>query len=427
MTKILVLLLALTPAAGAASWTLDSYMGEVFDVSHQLKSAEESLELSRTSYLYSLVSFYVPSVSLGVSNTPYSSSNTPRRLVFSGDRTSAGVSASLNLFNNFKDKLGLDSARLGRDSAEISLFTAKQDLTISAMSSYYSVLRQKQLLKVAQVSLASYEEQYKKAQAYYKEGLKSYSDVLKGELNFRSSQLSAMSSSESYRNSLMSFNALIYREPEDEADLAEVTGVSDMSMPDLRVDLAYALENRPDLRAQRLALAQTEIARKQAYIGWFPNFSVDASFSRQGLLGLGDPPRGSVNPAYSVGMSLSLPLGVGTLSESNSNLSASYALAAARRALQESELGVKREIISAWHSRELALKSYEVAKMTADISAQNLAITNEKYGQGRAGMIELDDAQNDNLNSQNSLANSFFDLLLNRVSYDKTVGRKIWK
>ena len=52
-------------------------------------------------------------------------------------------------------------------------------------------------------------------------------------------------------------------------------------------------------------------------------------------------------------------------------------------------------------------------------------LTKEKNA--RAQGIELDDAQNDDLNSQNSLANSFFDLQLNRVSYDKTVGRKVWR
>jgi len=424
--KILALLLALTPAAGAASWTLDSYLKEVYAVSHKLKQAEESLELSRSAYLYSLASFYFPSVTLSASNNPYSSYNSPR-LSFSKNKTSAGVSASLNLFNNFRDKLGLDSSKLDRDSSEISLFSARQDLTISALNAYYDVLRKKQLLKVAQASLASYEEQYKKVQVYYKDGLKSYSDVLKSELNYRSSQLSEMSDAESCRNSVMAFNTLIYRQPEEEAELTEVAGVSDLSMPDLTADLAYALSSRPDLRQARLSLEQKKISRRQARIGWFPDFSAGASYSRQGLLGLDNPAAGAVNPVYSMGMSLSLPIGLGTFSDRNSNLSASIELSRSERSLLESELSVKKEIISAWHSRALALKSYEVAKMTADISAQSLAIVKEKYSQGRASMIELTEAQSDDLSSQNNLANSFFDLLLNRVSYDKTAGRKIWR
>ena len=422
--KTLLLLLALSSPVCAASWTLDGYLKEVYAVSHDLKTAQESVELSRSSYISELIAFYLPAVTLSASNTPYSVFNSPR-LQFRRDKTFAGVSASLNLFNNFKDKLGLDSAKLDRDATEVSLFSARQDLTISALNAYYSVLRQKQLLKVAQASQVSYGEQYKKAQAYYKDGLKSYSDVLKSELNLRTSELSAMSSAENYRNSMMALNALIYREPEEEADLAEIAGVSDFSMPDLRGDLAFALANRPDLQKDRLVLKQKEISRKVAYIGWFPDLSVDAAYSHQEFLGPVIP--GTVNPTYSVGISLSLPIGPGTYSDIHANLAAGIALAASRRALQEAELTAKRELITAWHSRELALKSYDVAKMTAEISAQNLAIVKEKYSEGKAGMIELDDAQNDDLNSQNNLANSFYDLLLNRVSYDRTAGRKIWR
>lgn len=425
MIKLLVLLLSFSSPAGAAGWTMDSYLKEVYAVSHDLKQAEEAVQLARSSYLSSLASFYLPSVLLSASNTPYSSSNSPRLLV-RRDKTSAGVSASLNLFNNFKDKFGLDSSRLDRDSTDVSLFTARQDLTLSALNAYYDLLRKKQLLKVADASVASYEEQYKKAQQYYKEGLKSYSDVLKSELNFRTSQLTAMRYVEDLRNSVMAFNTLIYRQPEEEADLAEITGVSDTSMPDLEADLAFALDGRPDLRQARIALEQKKISRKTAYIGWFPDFSVDAAYNRQGLFGWGNPAAGTVNPSYSVGLSLSLPIGPGTFSDMNVNLSASIDLARSERALVEAELKAKKEIISAWHSRALALKSYEVAKMSAEISAQNLAIVTEKYSQGRASMIELNDAQSDDLNSQNSVANSFFDLLLNRVSYDRTVGRKIW-
>jgi len=86
--KIFALLLALAPAAGAASWTLDGYLKEVYSVSHELKQAEESLELSRSAYMYSLASFYFPSVTLSASNTPYSSAYSPR-LSFDRDNAAA--------------------------------------------------------------------------------------------------------------------------------------------------------------------------------------------------------------------------------------------------------------------------------------------------------------------------------------------------
>ena len=64
--------------------------------------------------------------------------------------------------------------------------------------------------------------------------------------------------------------------------------------------------------------------------------------------------------------------------------------------------------------------------MKAEISKQNLKIVNQKYSEGQSGMIELAEAQDDDLNSQSEFANSFYDLLLSRARYDKAVGRQLW-
>ena len=64
MIKHLALLLAFASPAGAASWTMESYLKEVYSVSHDLKQAEEAVQLARSSYISSLASFYLPSVLL---------------------------------------------------------------------------------------------------------------------------------------------------------------------------------------------------------------------------------------------------------------------------------------------------------------------------------------------------------------------------
>jgi outer membrane protein TolC len=49
-----------------------------------------------------------------------------------------------------------------------------------------------------------------------------------------------------------------------------------------------------------------------------------------------------------------------------------------------------------------------------------------RYAEGRSGIIELADAQNDELQAQSDLANALYDLLLARASYDKARGRQLW-
>ena len=406
-------------------WTLSRYMDAVFKASDEVRTAEEEVELAENSYISSLAAFYLPDVVLSASNSPYSVYNVPK-WQFRNGNTSAGASANLNLFNNFKDKLGLDSSALDRTASESKLWQVRQRVTLDSLNTYYNVLRRKLLLAVVRSSLKSYEEQYAKVQEYYKEGLKSYSDVLKSELSYRSSQLSEATSSESYKNAVMQFNFSIYRDPETDIELEDEVAFSTASLPALGEGLAYAAKNRVELRLAENQLRHQDLARTGALIGWLPDLSLDAAYNRQGLGNLGKLASLTTNPTYSLTLSLSLPLGPATFSDRKNYLSAEIGRERALRAVRDLRLQIKKEVISAYLAFTTTLKRYEVSKMKADISKQSLAIVAARYGEGRAGIIDLADAQSDDLSSQSDLANALYDLLLARASYDSAVGRQLW-
>ncbi len=407
-------------------WTLSSYLDSVFRASEDIKTADEDVELAKNSYISSLAAFYIPNVVFSASNSPYSVFNDPKWQLRNGN-TTAGTSANLNLFNNFKDKLGLDSSLLDRTAAGSRAWQVRQRVTLDSLNIYYNVLRCKLLLTVGRSSLKSYEEQYAKVQEYYKEGLKSYSDVLKSELGYRTSQLSEATSSESYKNALMQFNLSIYRDPETDIDLQDVVEQSTAPLPALEESLAYAAKNRVELRLAENLLKRQEIARTGALIGWLPDLSLDAAYNRQGLGNLGKLAALTTNPTYSLTLSLSLPVGPATFTDRKNYVAAEIGGERARRSLHNLELQVKKEVITAYLAFSTTLKRYEVSKMKADISKQSLAIVAARYGEGRAGIIDLADAQSDDLSSQSDLANALYDLLLARASYDNAVGRQLWK
>ena len=411
-------------SARAEVWTLSVYLSEVFKVSDDLKIAEEEVELAKNSYISSLADFYLPNVTLSASNSPYSVFNEPKWRL---GGTSAGASANLNLFNNFKDKLGLDSARLDKTASESRLWAERQRVTLESLNVYYNVLRRSLLLAVVRSSLKSYEEQYGKVRQYYKEGLKSYSDVLKSELNYRSSQLEEATSSESFKNAQMQFNFSIYRDPETEIKLEDVAEQSAAALPGLEDGLAYALKNRVEMQLAETLLKSRELAMTGAYIGWLPDLSVDAAYNRQGLGNLGKLAAFTTNPTYSLTLSLSLPLGPATFADHKNYSAAEIGLERARRAVHNLGLQIKKEVISAYLAFSTTQKRYEVSRMKADISKQNLELVAQRYGEGRAGIIELGDAQSDDLSSQSDLANALYDLLLARAAYDKASGRQLWK
>ena len=419
--------LFLRPAvpAFADSWTLEKYKSEVFKASHDIKKADEDFEIYKKKYISNMAAFYLPTVTLSASDSPYSVYNDPRWRFNKGDVT-AGAAVNWNLFNNFKDKLSLDSSFLSKEIYNSILWQEKQRVTSNAMNVYYGVLRKKRLLDVVRASLKSYQEQYDKVQNYYKEGLKSYSDVLKSELNVRSGQLSEATSLEDYSNSLMDFNLSLFREPEHEAELEDFVSCSTAALLPGPDGVKYALDHRPELDIGRFELRQAELSSRRAVISEFPDFSVDAYYNRQNLGSFGTLPAGTANPSYWLGLSLTLPLGPKTFSNMSVAFEARTGLERAGRSLYNTELSIRREIVSARLALKTALKRYEVSGMKAGISKQNLEIVQGKYNEGRSSMIELADAQSDDLSSQSELANSLYDLLLAKANYDKAEGRQLW-
>lgn len=416
-------LLCAGPSA-ADPWTMSSYRAEVLRTSYDVKKAAEDAEISSGRYFSALAAFYLPDVVVSASDEPYSVYNAPKLRFFRSD-VSAGVSASLNLYNNFKDKLSLDSTRVSTKISSCQLWETRQAAALAAMQTYYGVLRKKRLLEVVRNSLASYQDQYEKVKQYYSEGMKSYSDLLKSELNVRSSQLSEATAVEDYSNSLMDLNLSVYRDPEAAAELAdEVSGSTEPVSGD--GDVAYALAHRPELKIYSLAVDQARYADKKARISRWPDVSVDAYYDRMGIASWGGPDYGVANPYYYLKASVSLPVGRGTISRGQTSFEAGVALARAQRDLYNSGLLVRREVVSSRLALSTTLKRYEVSVLKAGISKQSLEIVASRYAEGRSGIIDLATAQNDDLQAQSDLANALYDLLLARASYDKALGRQLW-
>lgn len=412
--------------AMADTWTLASYKAEVFKVSYDLKKAAEEADVYKGRYISELAGFFLPSVTISASDTTYSAADKPPRLRFRHEDISAGVTTRLNLFNNLKDKLALNSSRLSNRIFQRRLWQERQRVALNALVNYYEVLRGKRLLEVVHNSLTSYKQQHKKVKSYYNRGTKSYSDVLKSELNVLSSQLSEAALVESYKNSVMDLYLSLYRPPQTEVELEDFSSYSSPPVSAEKTDIDYALAHRPELEILGFERKIAGYSATKAVISYFPDLTVDAYHERQSI-GLWErPAAGAVNPDYNLKISLSLPFGSDTFLKRQSSLEASAVLETAKRAVRYTELRVRREVIAARLALSTAVKSYEFAGHKSDISKQNLVIVYSGYNKGRSGIIELGEAQRDDVGAQSERANALYDLLLALARYDAALGRPLW-
>ena len=409
----------------AQTWSTSTYMGAALNRSHEIKKSGESVDIARNSYIKAFSDAFIPSLTFSALNTPYSVYNTPK-LDINKNNTTVNTALRLNLFNSFKDKKAVNISSVSRDISEVNLLLKKQQIALYSLGRYYDVLRKKKLLEVVKASKRSYEEQYEKVKHYYENGMKSLSDLLKSDLNYRNSQLREIGALKNYKTSMMSFNIPLYISPGSKVNISDIDTRYEKKLPDMKADIKYALENRPEMRVAKLALKKSLLEKSKASLSALPDFSVYANWDKAGFGGIGRAASGVTDPTYSINASLSIAIGPETVSDRNNLIASKIKLNENSRYIELLEFEIEKEIISEYLSLETALKTHEVSKMKAEISKQNLKIVNQKYSEGQSGMIELVQAQDDDLNSQSEFANSFYDLLLSRARYDKAMGKQLW-
>lgn len=181
--------------------------------------------------------------------------------------------------------------------------------------------------------------------------------------------------------------------------------------------VSLALENRRDLRAQRLSFQSLEIAEVVARNSRLWDVSVVASFNRF------SPVSGRDREGHSVGLQLDVPLG--DFSGRRQVLSARTALHTARLAYDDSLQRVEsdvREAVANVQSRWLQLKMAERAQALA---ARSVEVQQERLRAGRASNFEV-------LTLQNSLRSADAQALSARIAYlnaltalDQQMGRTL--
>ncbi|HOL62208.1 MAG TPA: TolC family protein [Elusimicrobiales bacterium] len=416
-----LIFLFLTAVNLSSEITIENYLRRNLEVSHEIKKQEEELEYSKRSYIYQLYDMYLPQISYNFSTDLYS--DYKKNLSFEKDYSSSYLSISKNIFNNFKDDLNLKNSFINFEISANNLWLAKQEISYGAINTYINYLKAIKLLEVSKLNKKSYEEQYEKTKSYYNEGLRSYSDLLKSELNLKTAELYYLSQQNYLKNSLMNFNYLYYEDPLKEETLSDIVFDENIKIPGETEAVEKALKNRKEIDTLKKNLKIKENEFKKSKINLYPELKLDFSYSRQNILSLSN----KKDTNYSLSFSMFYPFGPSELvDKSAQKYRAESELEQLKRKLNETEISIKKEVIAALLSLSYVIKRYEVAKIKIKISRDNLDIIKQKYAEGKASVIDLIDAQKDELDANTEVAESYYELYLSIISLKKAMGEKLW-
>ncbi len=407
----------------AEKFDINSYIAKTLLVSNELKYYSESEELAKKAMASSFASLYIPSAYYRFSSDLYSSSK--KSLSIRKENSYSDIVFSYDIFSNLSSYFDFKKSGLQLEISQRELWLKRQEIIYSAMKKYCDALKYAKLYQVTKASEKSYADEYEKASQYYKDGLRSYSDLLKSRLNYENAKLSSIYYENLYKNSLMELNYGIYRQPDEDNELEELSGYEKAPAESISKSIEIAVANRKELQNLKAEERYLALDIKKRMGEYLPAFNISASYSSSGILNLSNP--NSPKDAYSLLLSLKVPFGSELFSKSENYSLAYAALERKKREIKEYELKIRKEIISLRLDLNYAYEKYEVSKTNSEISKTNLEIVKQKYAEGKASVIELIEAQKDDLSAQSGLAESFYDLYLKRAEYSKALGMDIWR
>jgi outer membrane protein TolC len=156
--------------------------------------------------------------------------------------------------------------------------------------------------------------------------------------------------------------------------------------PTLETAMATAGEHRQDLIAARARVEAAEATRRAALAGHLPTLTVDGDVGA-----IGQTPSSALK-TYTLAANVHVPLFSGGKTHAEATR-ADAELKSRQAELADLESGLRYDIEGALLTLESAAAAVDVAKRASDLSEQQLAQAQDRFGAGVANSIELAQAQ----------------------------------
>ncbi|MBO4556384.1 MAG: TolC family protein [Elusimicrobiales bacterium] len=416
---------AALPAGGVQTkFNLQGYLNAFMRNSPQVKSQSNSLLNAQADYKNAFISAFMPSFSMGASaSKSYSNENKPGNFdEMSHFSTSGSASASWNIFNSGKDVLSYTNASLSYKISEIDFDSFIQETVLSAVQNYYNLLLNKKTLSVYKSNLQISKKRYEQDKLLYDNGLKTRSDLLSSETNYRSSQLSLFTAQNNYANALTAFNIALNQPIDTEISLDEKISQDIIKLPMLDKDLAKALEHRHDARKRRLQLEQQKINLKLGKLNTLP--SLHAGLSASTGRGFNHHEQWGYNYGISAGISFDLGFFYINKMRQRHNLERNY-----ENSLLNNEQFLRTlrdNVVQSRNTLELKMQSIKISELRVKSATQKFEATQNKYKNGLMSATDLTLALQEMTSAQVNHATLMTELAIAKLKYKYALGENIY-
>jgi len=365
-----------------------------------------------------------PNLNFNTSTNRFYSENQTGSFI-SNDNLSAGLSTRYTIFQGFKTTASINAAEenFNANIAQHSVNT--EDLILNVTEAYYKLLQAERFLKTTEKAVERAKLYLEFAEARYKNGLASQSDLLKAKVEFSNADLALIRARNARLASMGSLNTLLGKTASDIisiVDNLETTAYNELSdslsiQENISGLVETAYQNRPEM-----VRINSQMNVQQAYLtiarsDYFPTLSLDANYDYAGET------TADLRANSFVGLSLNFPIFNGFSSEAKVDEEK-----IALKNLEQQELSLRNqislEIWNAYLSVKESIESINNTKVFYENASENLRIAEGEYKEGVGSMLSLIDAQTNLITAEESYIQSLADYGISIALLKRVVGIK---
>lgn len=360
-------------------------------------------------------SAYLPQIDIETSYSRLNSSTTND--YFDNDQNNIFTGITLNqlIYDFGKTPTNIKISKLNYDASNEDLKNTIRDVVFNVKKNYYLVLLKQQTKKVFEDSIDLYQNQYTQAKGLYDNGFKAKIDVITAEVNLNNAKLDLITASNDLEATLEYFNNAIGLPGYDDYTLAGQLQYIEYS-PDFDELINEAYKNRPDLKSVNISKVSAEKTKKYAQKEYFPEISARTSFGARG--------DDSLDPSWSVGVVMSIPVFNGLLT--HSKVKEAKATILKREAdIKTIEQNIYLEIKEIYLDFDKAKKRIPLTELVVKQAQERLDIASKRYKLGFSNIIEVKDAEINLVKAKLSYLENLYDYNLAIVNLEKASGKDI--
>ncbi|HBT83205.1 MAG: hypothetical protein A2091_02925 [Desulfuromonadales bacterium GWD2_61_12] len=314
-------------------------------------------------------------------------------------------------------------AARSRDATTAGLQQQAVELLVTVHNRYVEILRSRQLIIFRETSVILAWNLLEETRARVAVGVLPPLDLLDAEFGLKRRERDLLDERQRYRELVDQMAVLLA--VRDELEIAAEEIPQPQVTVDAELDLRDALALRPDLQQARQLLAGQQLLADNAGNRALPGLDLSASYGRNGLGGSYSDDLESVAnddlDNWEVGLTFSYPLG-NRVAEGE-KLRRRHELESARRALQQQEEEVRREVRSASQRLEVGLLRLDVTRKGLEVADERLKNLLKRREVGLATTFDVLEGEAFKAQAQADLVGDQSAYAQNVVDYLRATGR----